>query len=73
MRGRRPGAAEGDVTAGEEAYCLFRSSGQGRGRTADLPFFRLAAAVWRLEPAGVGVALPARLALASWHSRLPGH
>src|SRR5262249_43842480 len=40
MRGRRPGAAEGNVAAGRKAYCLFRSSGQGRGRTAGLPLFR---------------------------------
>src|SRR5262245_45059503 len=40
MSGRRPGTAEGNVAAGRKAYCLFRSSGQGRGRTADLPLFR---------------------------------
>jgi|SRR5215472_686385 len=38
--GRRPSAATVDVAAGEKANCLIRSSGQGRGRTADLPPFR---------------------------------
>ena len=37
-RGRR----EKGVAAGEEANSLIRSSGQGRGRTADLPLFSLA-------------------------------
>src|SRR5262249_61082009 len=56
-KGRRPTKARMGVTAGERANSLIRSSGQGRGRTADLPLFRM----WdhRAGPAMV-VYLPAQ-------------
>src|SRR5262249_39941245 len=39
-KGQRPRKAKTGVAAGQRANSLIRSSGQGRGRTADLPLFR---------------------------------
>src|SRR5215470_19323248 len=39
-KGRRPRKAKTGVVAGQKVNSLIRSSGQGRGRTADLPLFR---------------------------------
>ena len=39
-KGRQPRKTETGVAAGEKANSLIRLSGQGRGRTADLPLFR---------------------------------